>query len=432
MGKITRYQLLYDHYRREIEEGRIRPGARLLSVRDCAALHHCSRTTVESAYSLLAADGYLVARPQSGYYAAIRQAPEALPAPSAKKLPSAVRYDFTSHGSEPDPSTFALWARYVKSALRKTGRLSHYGDPQGEPDLRQALADYVRHQRNILCSPDQIVIGAGLQSLLFLLCPLLPHPVNVSFPAGSFRQAITVFEAFGNHPVIKDPDAPVIYVSPAHMTRWGTAMPASRREQLAARVREHDSILIEDDYENEFVTHLRKTPSLYSLAGGSHVVYISSFSRILLPSVRISFMILPEPLLSAYRTVASFYNQTASVAEQIALASYIRDGHLATRIRKLSRTYAERRACMIRELKKAFPPPAELLTGDGGFAAALLLPLEGNLTRFAQALDRSGIRCVQEDAGDGRLRPILSCASLPEAEIPAACQALADAAAPFL
>ena len=96
-----------------------------------------------------------------------------------------------------------------------------YGEPQGEWDLRQALCGYVRKHRNILCSPEDIVVGAGMQSLLHILCPLLPSKKTVSFPTPSFIQGSRIFEDYGFDVHYRDKECDVIYVSPAHMTKWG-------------------------------------------------------------------------------------------------------------------------------------------------------------------------------------------------------------------
>ena len=169
------------------------------------------------------------------------------------------RFDFASSGVDRESFRFDLWRRYIKSALRQDERLLSYGEPQGEADLRDTLADYVRERRNVLCSGEDIVIGAGIQSLLHILCPLLEQRQTVSFPNPSFVQGSTVFHDYGFQVDYRNKDCDIIYVSPAHMTKWGDIMPVSRRLELVNYSAAHGSLVIEDDFENEFV-YLQKPP----------------------------------------------------------------------------------------------------------------------------------------------------------------------------
>lgn len=171
-----------------------------------------------------------------------------------------------------------------KSALRQGERMLSYGEPQGESDFREVLADYIRERRNVICSPDDIVVGAGLQPLLQILCPLIHERKTVSFPTPSFTTCSTIFQDYGFDVHYRDKSCDVIYVSPAHMTKWGEIMPVKRRLELIRHAEINDHLIIEDDFENEFVYFQKPTPSLFGLAGGENVVYIGSFSRLLLPS----------------------------------------------------------------------------------------------------------------------------------------------------
>ena len=184
------YLEVYHYYRKLILENRLLPGSKMPSLRKCAQELKLSRTTIENAYLQLAADGYIIARAQSGYYVtdiATKQHPPA-PEKHAADVPPCL-YDFASSGVDRESFRFDLWQRYIKSALRQGDRMLSYGEPQGEKDFREVLADYIRERRNVICSPDDIVVGAGLQSLLPALCfwnkkPFLfpPHPLFREVP----------------------------------------------------------------------------------------------------------------------------------------------------------------------------------------------------------------------------------------------------------
>ena len=149
-------------------------------------------------------------------------------------------------------------------------------------------------------------------------------------------------------------DADIIYVSPSHMTRWGDVMPNKRRIELVSYSAARGSIVIEDDYESDFQYNSRPTPSLHALAGGTNVVYIGSFSRLLLPSIRISFMVLTEELAALYNENIYKFSQTASKTEQIALCGFIRDGYLASQTRKTRRFYTAKAKKLKKLLQNEF------------------------------------------------------------------------------
>ncbi len=419
------YTQVYQYYKDLILCGKLPCGAKMPSLRRCSRELEISRTTVESAYLQLAADGYIISRPQSGYYVtdlSVRQKPfrQTVSAPQ-----NPIAYNFASSGVDRESFRFDLWRRYIKSALRQDSRLLSYGEPQGEKDFREVLASYVRTGRNILCSPDDIVVGAGTQSLLHILCPLLRDKKTVSFPNPSFVQGISVFEDYGFDVRYKNKDCGVIYVSPAHMTKWGDIMPVSRRLELVHHAAANGSVILEDDFENEFVYLQKPTPSLQSLAGGQGVVYIGSFSRLLLPSIRISFMVLPSDLAKAYRLVADHYNQTASKAEQIALCQFIRDGHLGAQTRKLKRLYAAKLKALLGAVRQTFGESVSIRVGSGGINLALRLPCPVSGKEFLSWAKKKGVLVELLGEGEGFVELILSCSTMPSDQFLPGCQALA-------
>lgn len=420
-NKESLYLQVYDHYKNLIMEHRLPAGSRMPSLRKCAAELKLSRTTIENAYLQLAADGYIIARAQSGYYVTDIAAQDPVsPVSRHSNLPP-VKYDFASNGVDHESFRFDLWQRYLKSALRQSERLLSYGEPQGEADLRQVLADYIRQRRNVNCSADDIVIGAGMQSLLNILCPLIRNKKTVSFPNASFVQGSTIFADYGFDVRYRNKDCDVIYVSPAHMTKWGEIMPVSRRMELVHHASENGSLIIEDDYENEFVYFQRPTPSLFNLAGGHGVVYIGSFSRLLLPSIRLSFMVLPPSLSRQYAAVAERYSQTASKVEQIALCQFIRDGHLAAQTRRLKRLYSQKTKALLQEVRKIFGTDSQIQIGAAGTSLALTLPCSFAGKDLKQKALSRGLRISILREEPGYITLLLSCSSMSEEDFAPAC-----------
>lgn len=366
-NEMSLYMSVYSHYKEMIIGGRIQAGAKLPSIRRCAQELKLSRTTIETAYMCLAADGYIISKPQSGFY--VTDIAFATPETEAEKPhenKSAIRYDFSSADVDRESFDFNLWRRYIKSALRQDERLLSYGEPQGEAELREALAQYIGEKRNVICSTDNIVVGAGVQSLLHILCVVIDGEKRISFKNESFGHGLAIFRDHGWETVIGNDTAPVIYASPSHITQWGDVMNVKQRLELIHSAVKNNSIIIEDDYNNEFCYFNRPTPSLQSLAGGKDVVYIGTFSRLLLPSIRISFMVLPERLMKKYREIAPLYNQTASKTEQIALCRFIRDGHLGAQIRKLRKLYSTKTKMLADTIEEVFGNEVSVSPAENG------------------------------------------------------------------
>nr|WP_288673854.1 PLP-dependent aminotransferase family protein [uncultured Blautia sp.] len=421
------YLEVFHYYRELIMEKKLPPGSRMPSLRKCSQELKLSRTTIENAYLQLAAEGYIISKAQSGYYVTdIADRQHTSVRTTEKHAQTPCRFDFASSGVDRESFRFDLWRRYIKSALRQDERLLSYGEPQGEADLRDTLADYVRERRNVLCSGEDIVIGAGIQSLLHILCPLLEQRQTVSFPNPSFVQGSTVFHDYGFQVNYRNKDCDIIYVSPAHMTKWGDIMPVSRRLELVNYSAAHGSLVIEDDFENEFVYLQKPTPSLFGLAGGQNVVYLGTFSRLLLPSIRISFMVLPPELSALYRKKTDQYNQTASKAEQIALCQFIRDGHLAAQTRKLKRLYSVKLKALRSAVREVFGKDSQIQTGAAGTSLALTLSTTLTWQELQKKAQTNGLRLQLLREAPGKITLILSCSSMPVADFVPACKLLKD------
>ena len=421
------YLEVFHYYRELIMEKKLPPGSRMPSLRKCSQELKLSRTTIENAYLQLAAEGYIISKAQSGYYVTdIADRQHTSVRKTEKHAQTPCRFDFASSGVDRESFRFDLWRRYIKSALRQDERLLSYGEPQGEADLRDTLADYVRERRNVLCSGEDIVIGAGIQSLLHILCPLLEQRQTVSFPNPSFVQGSTVFHDYGFQVDYRNKDCDIIYVSPAHMTKWGDIMPVSRRLELVNYSAAHGSLVIEDDFENEFVYLQKPTPSLFGLAGGQNVVYLGTFSRLLLPSIRISFMVLPPELSALYRKKADQYNHTASKAEQIALCQFIRDGHLAAQTRKLKRLYSVKLKALRSAVREVFGKDSQIQTGAAGTSLALTLSTTLTWQELQKKAQTNGLRLQLLRETPGKITLILSCSSMPVADFVPACKLLKD------
>lgn len=418
---MSKYSDLYNYIKKEITTNQIAYGGKLPSIRKASELFGVSRTTVQSAYFDLAADGFIMSEPKSGYYVSYKPTKKQNKTAS-KKSQNNIIYDFTSDRADKESFDFNLWRRYIKSALRQDERLLSYSESQGEIELREALSDYIRENRNVNSSADRIVVGAGVQNLLGVLCSLIDDKDNVSFPDKSFIQGISIFEDYGFNISYRNKNARIIYVSPSHMTRFGDVMPNKRRAELVKHSAQNKSLVIEDDYESDFLYNSRPTPSLHALSGGSNVIYIGSFSKLLLPSIRISFMVLTEELAEKYKNNIHKYNQTASKTEQIALCQFIRDGHLKSQIRKTRRFYTTKTKSFAELLTKEFKE-ANVEISENALQIKLSIPFNKSTDVFKE----HGLAVFIESYENGILKLVLNTSSIQTSEFQNAINSLKKA-----
>lgn len=379
---MKKYAEIYNYYKQLIESSQLKGGDKIPSVRKATKIFGVSKTTVQNAYFDLQADGYIIAAPKSGYYVTQMKA-KPVEKHTEHLQKNKIIYDFKSGDADKSSFDLNLWQRYIKSALRRQDRLMSYSEEQGESDLREALSDYIREKRNVAASPDRIVIGAGVQCLLGVLCSIIKERGTVSFPDSSFVQGIELFKDYGFDVHTRFKDANIIYVSPSHMTSYGDVMPIKRRLELVDYSIKHSSIVIEDDYDSDFLYQTKPMPSLYALSNNGNVVYMGSFSNVLIPGIRISYMVLTENLAKIYESEKEKFAQTASKTEQIALCQYIRDGHIMSQTRKVRRLYTAKAKAAYEYIKEALPE-VKCSMSENGLQVKITAEYCGEISEFEQ------------------------------------------------
>ena len=380
---VPLYEQLYRSLAAEMRTGAVPAGTRMPGKRRLAAELSVSVNTVDAAYQMLAAEGYLEARERSGFYVqeylALPESAAPAAPPKAEAVPKQrpIRYDLSTRGVDPGLFPFRTWARLQKELLYSSPELLTHGDAQGDLALRQALAGYLEEYRGVRCGAHQIVVGAGLEYLLGLLAPLLPGSAAVENPG--YPRAKQVLENNGvaccclpvdedglSIRALSDSGAAVCCVTPSHQFPTGVTMPAGRRAELlhwAARCPGRRYI-IEDDYDSEFRFDTRPLPSLQGMAGADGpVVYLSTCSRSLAPSIRIAYMVLPEQLLPAWHAKYRLYSSTVSRFEQQTLARFITGGYFTRHLARERVAYKARRDALTAALQEAFAPEELHLTG---------------------------------------------------------------------
>ncbi|MDO5602605.1 MAG: PLP-dependent aminotransferase family protein [Oscillospiraceae bacterium] len=425
---VPLYEQLYTGLKQGVETGRLPPGERLASIRQAAGELSLSRTTVETAYARLCLEGYAEARPQSGYRVrGILPRPQAA-AETAAFLP---RYDFSTSSIGPDAADLQNWKRLMRAVLADSGAVVSYGDAQGEAALRRALSSYAFSARGVLAEPENIFIGAGVGPLLHLLCPLFSSRLPVWMEASGFFQAEQIFFDYG-FPVQTGgasfclPNTPAIVMElPSLRPRETPVAVSARRTALHTWAQaEEQHYVIEDDYNGELRYRTRPLPAFQGLCPDK-TIYLGSFSKLLLPSVRIAYMVLPPPLAQKARARLAMLNQTAGKTEQLALAEYIRTGLLEKHLRRLRRLYAQKSQLIAEALDKTFGAAIQYTLRETylSFSVTLAAACTGEtlekLAREHQILCRA-----QPPAPSGLPRVALGFSGIPAASIPAGVSAL--------
>lgn len=392
------YLQLYSEIKAAVAAGIIKKGERLPSIRETAAQLGVSRTTAESAYLRLCIEGIAESSPQRGYFvcsvppaSALSLSPAAPTSPAAKKK---ILYDFSARNIDTSAADIDLWKRIVREVLRDTEGLTSYGDPQGEKPLRQALASYSYKSRGVVCRPENIVIGAGVGPLLNILCGLIGRDMTVGFEFGGFPIAEQIFEDYGIRTLTLDCDkngalpaslkksgADILMLMPSALSRISITGLA-RRRSLFAEWTKKNRLIIEDDYNGELRYTARSVPAFQGKCP-DRTVYIGSFSKLLLPSVRIAYMVLPDSLIDRFAQKKNYYNQTCGKTEQSALRVYIENGALEKHLRKLRKLYYAKSQSFLKAAEEIFPE-AEVTLYESSLIGGIRLPGKPDLKKAAE------------------------------------------------
>lgn len=414
------YEQLYRHLAGQIRSGKLAAGSRLPGKRSLAEALGVSVNTVDTAYQMLTAEGYLESRPRSGFFVqeglrggwegpcwdAAADGMGTVFSPAAQrtaKEPSPVapvRFDLSTSGVDTRLFPFRTWGRIQKELLYSAPELLGHGHRQGDENLRAQIAGYLSGYRGVRCSPEQIVVGAGLEYLLGLLARLLAGSTAAVENPG-YARTRTILNNNGIPcrlldidggglpvPALAASGAQLAYVTPSHQFPTGVTMPAGRRAELLAWARGGPGrYILEDDYDSEFRYDIRPLPSLQGMAGpDGPVVYLTTFSKSLAPSIRIACMVLPGPLLERYQAMYGVYSSTVSRFEQQTLCRFMEEGHFTRHLARLRKAYRLRMEGLAAALEEAFGPGRLRLQGRHS-GLHLLLSLEGGQATEQQMLN---------------------------------------------
>ena len=275
-------------------------------------------------------------------------------------------YVFSPYGVDLENFPFGTWRKIAKDIFydERNFTLFEAGNPQGDDDFRRAIAGYLHQSRGVRCHTNQIIVGAGTDYLLILLSQLLGNNAVYAIEDPSYRQAGNILTCLGKRirPVPSDANgisigelkisgATIAYVTPSHHFPLGNIMPIKRRLELLSWAAENDSrYIIEDDYDSEFRYKGKPVPSLQGIDSHEKVIYLGTFSKAVAPSIRISYMVLPTPLLSLYQKRLSFYSSTVARTEQKQMYEFISRGHFERHLNRMRNIYKAKRDYILSKL----------------------------------------------------------------------------------
>ena len=372
-GQLSIYEYLYQCIKQDILDGAIAAGSRLPSKREFASHHQISLKTAENTYEQLLTEGYIYSAERRGYFAASldtdkndRQSHYQNYMPfSAYTADTDTSYfaDFASNQAAIEYFPYDTWAKVMRGvlSLRNPDMLKTVPF-QGVYALRESIARYLYGFRGMTVSPDQIVIGAGTEYLYGRLIQLLGRDRIYALENPGYRKIAKIYQVNDVSWKYIDVDengmqidklsesgADIVHVSPGHHFPTGSIMPIGRRKMLLNWAEaKPDRYIIEDDYDSEFRFSHRPVPAIQSLNHNHRVIYLNTFSKTLVPSIRISYMVLPNKLMERYIHTMNFYSCTVSAFEQYALAAFMDNGYFERHIHRMKKYYRAKRDSMLR------------------------------------------------------------------------------------
>jgi len=444
---VPLYESLYRCIRADILSGVLQPGEKLPSKRALAENLEVSKITVETAYNQLLSEGYIRSREKVGYFveALERQAVPPIPdRPEADPEPESL-LDLTGNGTVQFP--FSVWSRLQREVMLDLGeRLLLPMPNQGVPELRQAISRHLADFRGLHAKPENILVGAGTDFLYNVLIQLLGRDrvyaveepgygkIRKIYAAGGVACRSAAMDSFGVRPDSLE-DARILHISPSHHFPTGLVTPVSRRMELLSWARERGGYIIEDDYDSEFRFDAHPMPAMQSMDHGGRVIYMNSFSKSLAPSIRISYMVLPDELMAQFQQKLGFYGCTVPSFEQYTLARFLSRGHFEKHINRMRKFYRARRNRVIRMLRSCpFAHRLQILEQDAGLHFLLKVQTHRSDRELTDILRDHGIRVHalshyyhgQNRADTGCL--VVNYAGISEEALAAALEALAGSA----
>lgn len=438
-GALPLYRQLYTQLRTAVISGRLEAGSLMPSSRLLAHELGVSRNTVLNAYDQLAAEGYLETNEASATKVSrlSMEASAGTAKSSAPPMPTPEVFDIETmpvdsprwralRGNTPSldlPESVAFapgvpafdqfptktWARLIAQHVHRmqpdmADNDDHVG---GYGPLREALTSYLRASRMVACQSDQVLVVSSARAGLDLICRVLADPRSTALvEEPGYNSAKTTIQAAGVPIVavpvddegiridlgeLSSPNARLAYVTPSHQWPTGVSLSAGRRQELLRWAERRNAWIVEDDYDSEFRYAGQPLATLQGLDGGHRVIYLGTFSKVMFPSLRTGYIVVPKSLVTMFRKALYYAGQEPPLHIQAAIADFIVEGHFAAHIRRMRRVYKRRQSALVDELIRHIGRRISVERPPGGMQMALRLPDEYRAKAVSRAAASAGI-----------------------------------------
>jgi GntR family transcriptional regulator / MocR family aminotransferase len=441
---VPLYKQLYEAIRLAILSGTLSKGLRLPSTRLLAAELKVSRNIVVIAFEQLLAEGYIQSRTGAGTFVTKTLPDEVLQVQShlgegsrtlsergrtIRKLGPFVappepklRYAPFRYGLPAlDHLPMELWGRLLARYCRKASAdIAVHGDPAGLRRLREAIASYAGVARGVRCHADQVIIVNGSQQAIDIAARVLADPGDVAIMEDpGYVGARSALQAAGVKLVPvkvgkeglrvdllakRNLKAKLTYVTPSHQFPLGVVLSLANRLELLEWASHNSAWILEDDFDSEYRYESKPIPALQGLDRNGRVIYFGTFSKVLFPSLRLGYLIVPDDLLDSFVAARWISDRCSPLVEQSALADFISEGHLASHIRRMRALYMERRSVMVETIRKEFGDLLESWDTEAGMHTIAWLPADLEDTRVAAEAAAAGLNVGA--VSDFALRPL--------------------------
>lgn len=415
IGSDSLYEYLYKCIKNDILQGTIKAGEKLPSKRTFAKNLGISVITVENAYEQLIAEGYIYSIPKKGFYVTdLKKEVETEKKTVTREMvpitggESGYFADFTSNQTQSELFPFTVWTRMIREVLGENQIQLMTNPPCGGIyPLREAIAKYLKEFRDMTVLPEQIIIGAGTEYLYGLLIQLLGREKVYAVENPGYRKIAKIYRSWKVACEYIDMDeegvqieelqrkqVDILHISPSHHYPTGIVMPVSRRYELlgwASKSSRH--YIIEDDYDSELRLGGQPIPTMQSIDVSDRVIYMNTFTKTLASTVRISYMILPPPLLEQFYERLSFYSCSVSNFEQYTLGKFIEEGFFEKHINRLRNHYHKKRDALLTAIRNSRLGDCVCISGEeAGVHFLMEIQTEKEEEEFLAAAQARGIR----------------------------------------
>ncbi|PRC94270.1 PLP-dependent aminotransferase family protein [Solimicrobium silvestre] len=444
------YRQIYNRYRQAIANGSLAPGARVPSVRTLASELQLSRNTVEVAYDLLIGEGYLLARGQAGTIVSPDIVPQKVKNAMAQPSAPISGATFYHAPGEQSPKPFQLglpaldlfphkiWSSLTAKQLRLQSQYLSYPNPAGYQPLREAISAYLHISRGLDCTSEQVFIAPGYRGVISLIGRTLLQPLDqLWLEDPCFPPARYLLAELGAQivpvPVDQDglivaqgraraPHARFALVTPAHQSPLGVTLSMERRLELLAWAEQNNAWIIEDDYDSEYRYEGRPPPALASLDEAGNVLYVGTFSKVLSPALRLSYVVVPKTLISRFNQTCGKMHDGCPLLLQGVTADFINGGYFSRHLKKMRHAYTQRRQIVISSMREVLGERLQFSAPASGLNLLARLDANEDDVKLAQQAKRQNMavealsaRCLDTPCGKGLLLGFANIASSQQA-----------------